>query len=107
VYRLIGSIALFALAVFIVRDKNPRIPAKQSEMYRPQTIALLILTVAGLQTFMLIRALRTGRVHSRFGTVTRKRQPERYRRYVISAYIVLAVCACALVWVAWWPDSLR
>ncbi len=76
-------------------------------MHDPQILALLILAVAGLQAFTLIRALRTGRVRTRFGTVTRKHQPERYRRYVISAYVVLAVCAGALVWVEWWPDSLR
>jgi hypothetical protein len=76
-------------------------------MRHPQIIAFLILAVAGLQTFALIQALRTGRVRSRFGTVTRAHQPERFRRYVISAYVVLALCAGTFVWVEWWPDSLR
>jgi len=76
-------------------------------MHRPQILALLFLVVAGLQTFTLIRALRTGRVGTRYGTVTRKHQPERFRRYVISAYVVIALCAGALVWVEWWPDSFR
>ena len=76
-------------------------------MRDPQNLAFLILAVAGLQTFILVRALRTGRVRSRYGTVTRQRQPERYRRYVISAYVVLALCAGGFLWVEWWPDSLR
>ena len=76
-------------------------------MHRPQILLLLILAVAGLQTFLLIRALRTSRVRTRYGTVTRKHQPERFRRYVISAYVVIALCAGALVWVEWWPDSFR
>ena len=76
-------------------------------MHYPQILALLILVLAGQQTFTLIRAHRTGRFLTRLGTATREHHPKRYRRYVISTYVVLAVCAGALVWVEWWPESFR
>jgi hypothetical protein len=74
----------------------------------PEALALLILVVAGWQTIDLVRTLRTGRARLWVGrTATREHQSGLFWRYVVSAYVVLTLCAGAFVWVVWWPHSLR
>jgi hypothetical protein len=77
-------------------------------MRNAKTLAILILAVAGWQAVDLIRTLRTGRARLWIGrTATRERQSGLFWRYVVSAYVVLAICGGAVVLVMWWPDFLR
>jgi hypothetical protein len=58
-----------------------------------------------MQAVELVMALRTGRTRSRVGTVTRKGQPRRFWVYVYSAYVVLLLCAAAILWALISPSS--
>jgi hypothetical protein len=74
----------------------------------PTQILLIFCVIAAWQTFDLVQALKTGRFHAWLdGTATRQGQPKKYWRYVIGCCVMLALCAVVLVWVAFWPDSLR
>lgn len=67
-------------------------------MRNPLFLAFLGAALALAQGFTLVRALRTGRTRYRFGVVTRKGQPGRFRVFVISAWIVIAFGAGLCVW---------
>jgi hypothetical protein len=64
----------------------------------PRLIAALAAALAAAQGFQLYRTLKTGRIRYRFGVLTRKGQPGRFGVYVISAWVVLALCAAAIAW---------
>jgi len=66
---------------------------------------ILFLVLAAMITFDLIVALRTGRARGRGGTITRKGQPRRFWRYVYSSYVMLLLCAGAILWALISPDS--
>ena len=71
-------------------------------------VIIALAAVVGVwQAISLSRALRTGRTHSRYGTVTRQGQPDRFRRYVISAWIVLGLSAGAIAWALVAPQTFR
>jgi uncharacterized BrkB/YihY/UPF0761 family membrane protein len=74
-------------------------------MQRAHTVVLLALGLAAVQAVQLVRALRTGRTRSRFGTITRKGQPRRFWRYVYASYVVLLLCLGAILWALISPDS--
>jgi ABC-type Fe3+ transport system permease subunit len=63
-------------------------------------LVLLVIVLVGLD---LYRTLSTGRARGRNGTITRKGQPDRYRRYVYASCALLALCAVALVWMLFRP----
>ena len=58
---------------------------------------LLFLGLIALIGFDLYQTLKTGRAHGRDGTITRKRRPDAFRRYVIGDWVVLAFALSALV----------
>lgn len=67
-------------------------------MNQPRLLAVLGAAVVLAQGFALYRALRTGRTRYRFGVVTRKGQPGRFRVFVISAWVVIAFGVGLFVW---------
>jgi hypothetical protein len=66
-------------------------------MVRLLTILLLALGTGAFVSFDLIRTVSTGRVRGEFGTITRSSQPNQFWRYVFADWIVLAVCAAAIL----------
>ena len=74
-------------------------------MGKSHLIILLTLALAVMQSVQLAIALRTGRARGRGGTITRKGQPRRFWRYVYSSYVVLLLCAGAILWALIWPES--
>ena len=74
-------------------------------MQRSHIVMILFLVLAAMITFDLIVALRTGRARGRGGTITRKGQPRRFWRYVYSSYVMLLLCAGAILWALISPDS--
>jgi hypothetical protein len=67
-------------------------------MHRSNTIILLAMALAAFVTFDLIRTIRSGRAHGKYGIIRQKGQPGRFRRYVYADWIALALCASALLW---------
>jgi hypothetical protein len=74
-------------------------------MQRSNVIILLAVGLATAQAVQLTIALRTGRARGRYGTITRKGQSRRFWRYVYSAYVVLLLCAAAILWALISPAS--
>jgi hypothetical protein len=74
-------------------------------MQRPQLIILLNLLLSAAVSADLIRTPRTGRVHNRWGTITRQGRPERYWRYIYASCAVLVFCAVVLLWAIISPES--
>ncbi len=60
-------------------------------MHGPAALVILGMMLAASVGFDLARTLRTGRAHGKFGTITRKSQPERFRRYVLGDWLVLGL----------------
>ena len=75
-------------------------------MQRPHGIILLALALAVLVIFALVRTLRTGRAHGKFGIIYRKQAP-RFQRYVFSNWIVLALCVATILWALIWPETFQ
>jgi hypothetical protein len=59
--------------------------------------SLLFLGLIALISFDLYQTLKTGRARGKGGTITRKRRPDAFRRYVIGDCVVLAFALSALV----------
>jgi hypothetical protein len=74
-------------------------------MQRSSLVILLAAALAAMQIVQLAIALRTGRMRTRLGTVTRKGQPRRFWRYVYTGYVVVLLCAAAIVWALISPGS--
>jgi hypothetical protein len=53
----------------------------------------------------LVRTLRTGRAHGKFGIIRRQTRPDKYRRYVYGDCAVLVLCAVGIVWAIVSPES--
>jgi hypothetical protein len=51
-------------------------------------------------SFDVTTAIRTGRARGKFGTITRARRPDAFRRYIIGDVIVLAFCLGVTIWLA-------
>lgn len=66
---------------------------------------ILDATLTAFVSFDLVRALRTGRARGRGGTVTRKGQPQRFRRYVYADFVVLAFGVIGFIWALASPAS--
>jgi len=71
----------------------------------PERLAFFDLLLAACVGFDLVQTLRTGRARGRWGTITRKHRPDRFWRYVYGDYVVLGMCAAALVWIIVSPES--
>jgi len=67
-------------------------------MHEPVALVTLALTLAAFVGFDLSRTLRTGRAHGKFGIITRKAQPGRFRRYVFGDWLVLGLCAVMILY---------
>jgi hypothetical protein len=65
---------------------------------KSQVALVLALVLAALVGGDLVRTLRTGRAHGKFGTITRAKQPARFWRYVYGDYALLVLCAVMLLW---------
>jgi hypothetical protein len=76
-------------------------------MQRSHAIILLFSGLAALQAALLAIALRTGRARGRYGTIIREKEPRRFWRYVYSAYVVLLLCACVILWASISPASFH
>jgi len=74
-------------------------------MHPSNRIILFALGIAAFVTFDLIRTIRSGRAHGRFGIIRRKGQPGRFRRYVYADWIVLALCAATILWTLVSPET--
>jgi hypothetical protein len=75
-------------------------------MQRAHGIIILTLALAVLVIFDLIRTLRTGQAHGKFGIIYRK-QSSRFQRYLSSNWIVLALCIATVLWVLIWPETFQ
>src|SRR5262249_26333062 len=75
-------------------------------MDRPHLLLLLVICLGLWIAFDLYRTLRTGLAHGRLGTITRK-QERRFKRYVWSDWLMLALCAAVILWLLISPDSFR
>jgi hypothetical protein len=74
----------------------------------PRFIALMGAVAAIAVALDLVRVLKSGRARVWLGgTVTREHQPKPYWRCVYQGYAMLVFCGAALIWAAFWPDSLR
>jgi hypothetical protein len=76
-------------------------------MHRSDTIILLALGLAAFVTFDLMRTIRSGRAHGKYGIIRQKGQPNRFRRYVYADWIVLVLCAGAIVWALISPETFQ
>ncbi len=70
-------------------------------------LIFLILALGALVTFDLIRTISTGRAHGKFGVITRKGRPDRFRRYVYGDWIILALCAGTTLWMLISPETFQ
>jgi hypothetical protein len=73
-------------------------------MAKPHVIVLVALALAAMVGFDLVRTLRSGRAHGKFGIITRK-QPGRFQRYVYADWIVLAFSLALILWALIWPET--
>ncbi|HEY4407916.1 MAG TPA: hypothetical protein VGN55_24965 [Xanthobacteraceae bacterium] len=76
-------------------------------MHGPLLTTLIIVLAAVFVGADLVRTLQTGRARARTGTVTKARQPERYRRYVYASCGLLVLCAAALLWIMISPATFE
>jgi succinate dehydrogenase/fumarate reductase cytochrome b subunit len=90
----------------VERRLGPK-PDRSEQMQRSTFIILLLLGLAAIQTFQLVNGLRTGRIRTRTGTVTRNGQPRRFWLNVYISYVVLLLCAGAILWALISPASFR
>jgi hypothetical protein len=77
-------------------------------MRDPNYLLAIDVVLTAYVIFDLRRVLTTGRARLWMrGTATREHQPERYWRYVYSAWGTLAFCAALFAAVMLWPDFFR
>jgi hypothetical protein len=75
-------------------------------MHGALPVVLSSCVLAAYVAFDLIKTLKTGRAHARGRViVTRKNQPDKFRRYVYADYCVLAACLALICWAMFWPDA--
>src|SRR5262249_532124 len=88
-------------------ERPARPTVTRTLMQRSDAVILLFLALAALQGALLAIALRTGRARGRYGTIIREKEPCRFWRYVNSAYVVLLLCACVILWALISPASFH
>src|SRR5262245_19322349 len=88
-------------------ERPARPTVTRTLMQRSHAIISLFLALAALQGALLAIALRTGRARGRYGTIIREKEPRRFWRNVYSAYVVLLLCACVILWASISPASFH
>ena len=79
-----------------------------AEMSRLNYTIVLALIAAVFLLVDLGIALRTGRARGLSGTITREREPDRFKRHIYINYVALALCAVMILWAVLSPySSLR
>jgi hypothetical protein len=74
--------------------------AGRRHMDRMTVLVCVIAFVLALATLDLVRALRSGKALGGFGqTITRQGRPTLFRRWMISQYAMMGLCAAGLAWV--------
>jgi hypothetical protein len=70
------------------------------------TVVLALIAAAFLLVDLAI-ALRTGRARGLSGTITREREPDKFKRHIYINCAALALCAVMILWAVFSPFAFR